>query len=258
MDIKFKKLVPEAQTPYRKYDVDAGFDLYATSIEKTVDYIEYKTGIAVEIPEGYVGLIFPRSSVTTYDLMLKNCVGVIDASYRGEIRCRFSPIVNGNIKDILIDVVNEKFNFKWNLDKQYKVGDRVAQIVFIELPKINLVEVQELSDTQRGTGGFGSTNKKHIGVIASSIDDFRKYMDSLNLYNTKFRGYIRRITTPNGDEYFCITKAHHLRGITLDDVFVTESGYSNNEINKIVETILPTFVNLTNEKMLEIKKKLKI
>ena len=79
MEIKFKKLVPEAKTPFKAIDVDAGFDLYATSIVETPEYIQYNTGIAVEIPEGYVGLVFPRSSVTKYDLMLKNSVGVIDA-----------------------------------------------------------------------------------------------------------------------------------------------------------------------------------
>ncbi len=141
MEIKYIKLVPEAFTPYRKYDVDAGFDMFAISKEETKDYIEYKTGIAFEIPEGYVGLIFPRSSITTYDLMLKNSVGVIDASYRGEIRFRFHNLL------------------RQMADKKYEIGDRVGQIVFIKIPEINLVEVQELSDTERGTGGFGSTNK---------------------------------------------------------------------------------------------------
>jgi hypothetical protein len=83
-------------------------------------------------------------------------------------------------------------------------------------------------------------------------------MNGLNLYNTKFRGYIRRITTLNGDEYFCITKAYHLCNITLDDVFVTESGYNNPEFNEIVKTMLPTFQSLSEEKIVEIKKKLKI
>ena len=150
MTIRFKKLVPEAKSPYRAINIDAGFDLYATSIEETQEYIQYNTGIAVEIPEGYVGLVFPRSSVTKYDLMLKNCVGVIDASYRGEIKCRFhgTKTIGYNIgtkKEILYG------------DNIYKVGERVAQIVFMELPKITLIEADELSDTQRGSGGFGST-----------------------------------------------------------------------------------------------------
>jgi dUTP pyrophosphatase len=154
MKIRFKKLVPEAKTPYKAIDIDAGFDLYCTSIDETPDFIQYNTGIAVEIPEGYVGLIFPRSSITKYDLMLKNSIGVIDASYRGEIMCRFQPIINNNIKNIVFEVNDIEFN------KRYDIGDRVAQIVFMELPKITLVEAQELSETQRGEGGFGSTGNK--------------------------------------------------------------------------------------------------
>lgn len=152
MEIRFKKLVPEAQTPYKKIDVDAGFDLYATSIEETPEYIQYNTGIAVEIPEGYVGLVFPRSSVTKYDLMLKNCVGVIDASYRGEIMCRFY-----GTKTINYNVGNKGATIYGG--KKYEVGERVAQMVFLELPKITLIEAEELSDTQRGSGGFGHTGK---------------------------------------------------------------------------------------------------
>jgi len=158
MKIRFKKLVPEAKTPYKAIDIDAGFDLYCTSIDETPDFIQYNTGIAVEIPEGYVGLIFPRSSVTKYDLMLKNSIGVIDASYRGEIMCRFTPVINNNIKDIVIK--EDGFDFVFDENKRYDIGDRVAQIVFMELPKITLVEAQELSETQRGEGGFGSTGNK--------------------------------------------------------------------------------------------------
>lgn len=152
MEIRFKKLNPEAKTPYKAIDIDAGFDLFCTSVEETTNFIQYNTGIAVEIPEGYVGLIFPRSSVTNYDLMLKNSVGVIDASYRGEIMCRFQGI------DATKYRVGDKKQIIYG-DNIYNVGDRVAQIVVIELPKITLVEAQELSDTQRGSGGFGHTGK---------------------------------------------------------------------------------------------------
>ena len=152
MEIKFKKLIPEAKTPVRTYDVDAGFDLFALSKEETPNYVVYYTGIAFEIPEGYVGLVFPRSSVTKYDLMLKNCVGVIDASYRGEIMCRFF-----GTKALHYKVgINEAVIYG---DNVYIIGDRVAQIVFLELPKITLIEVEELSNTQRGSGGFGHTGK---------------------------------------------------------------------------------------------------
>lgn len=145
MEIRFKKLVPEAKAPFKKIEVDAGFDLFATGINYGANYIEYLTGIAVEIPEGYVGLIFPRSSVSEYDLMLKNGVGVIDSSYRGELRSRFHRTDKETV-----------MNYE---RKEYKIGDRVAQIVFMELPKITLVEAEELSDTERGAGGYGSTGK---------------------------------------------------------------------------------------------------
>lgn len=152
MEVRFRKLVPEAKAPYRKIDIDAGFDLSITSIEETEDFIVYHTGIAVEIPEGYVGLVFPRSSVTKYDLMLKNSVGVIDASYRGEIMCRFhsTKTVNYSVGNKHISIYS---------GKKYEIGDRVAQIVFMELPKITLVEAEELNDTERGSGGFGHTGK---------------------------------------------------------------------------------------------------
>ena len=146
--IRFKRLVPEAKTPFKKIDVDAGFDLFATGINYGENYIEYLTGIAVEIPEGYVGFIFPRSSVTNHDLMLKNSVGVIDASYRGELRCRFYQT---NAHTALGEPNPNRI--------EYQIGDRVAQIVFMELPKIKLVETDELSDTERGINGYGSSGK---------------------------------------------------------------------------------------------------
>ena len=89
MDLKYKKLDKRAVVPYKKFDVDAGFDLTAIWMEDTPKFTVYGTGLAFEIPPGYVGFMFPRSSVTNQDYMLKNAVGVIDASYRGEIMCRF-------------------------------------------------------------------------------------------------------------------------------------------------------------------------
>jgi len=150
MIIKFKRLVPEAKEPYKVNDVDAGFDLYATSYQEFDGYIEYHTGIAFEIPDGYVGLVFPRSSITKYDLMLKNSVGVIDSSYRGEIICRFYQLDSNNAYRVNMGLVQFGNN-------KYAIGERIAQIVFVEIPKIKLVESDELSETNRGNGGFGST-----------------------------------------------------------------------------------------------------
>ena len=145
LTVKFRKLVSEAVTPQYAQDGDAGMDLTATSFRVTDTFMEYGTGIAVEIPHGHVGLLFPRSSITKSSpgVSLKNSVGVIDSNYRGEILVRFelpySGEVGGNIP---------------------VVGDRVAQLVIIPYPRVKFVEVDKLSDTNRGQGGFGSTDKQ--------------------------------------------------------------------------------------------------
>jgi dUTP pyrophosphatase len=116
-------------------------DLVATSIiENTSFQITYGIGLAIEIPDGMVGLIFPRSSIRNTELMLSNSVGVIDAGYRGELQATFNKL-NG------LDSVS------------YKVGERIAQIIIVPHPIIQIVEVDELSESSRGIGGFGSTGK---------------------------------------------------------------------------------------------------
>jgi deoxyuridine 5''-triphosphate nucleotidohydrolase (dut) len=134
--------LPTAQKPKFGKPGDAGADLVATSVDFSRDsnsQIVYGTGIAVEIPEGMVGLVFPRSSVRNYDLVMSNSVGVIDSGYRGEI------IVTFNLKNPWADI--------------YKVGDRIAQLVIMPVPLAQFVEVEELSETSRGTEGHGSTGK---------------------------------------------------------------------------------------------------
>lgn len=140
MKVLFKKLVPEAEKPKFGKPGDAGADLVATSVEERNDHqVVYGTGLAVEIPEGMVGLIFPRSSIRNYELVLSNSVGVIDSGYRGEIMATF---LKGK---------------KHNPDEIYKVGDRIAQLVIMPVPLVQYTEVAELSETNRGTGGHGST-----------------------------------------------------------------------------------------------------
>ena len=149
MKVKFGKLHDDAVLPAYAKAGDAGMDLVATSFsqgikevkqsEGKVSYYQYGTGLSVEIPEGHVGLLFPRSSVTKSDLMLKNSVGVIDSGYRGEICLRFYPTdVHGDI---------------------YKVGERIGQLVIMPIPTIEPLWALELSDTERGQGGFGSTGE---------------------------------------------------------------------------------------------------
>lgn len=142
MNIKIKKLHPEAVIPSYAKEGDAGMDL--TAITKTYDKIlnqfVYGTGLAIEIPPGYVGLIYPRSSIHKVDLRLSNSVGVIDSSYRGEITAVF-------------DIINPVGT------KTYKTGERIAQIIIMPYPKIIFQEVFELTETERGSSGFGSSGK---------------------------------------------------------------------------------------------------
>lgn len=135
--IKIKKLNDNAVIPSYSKDGDAGMDMVAIDWCDKGQYIEYKTGISVEIPIGYVGLIYPRSSISKTDLILCNSVGVIDSGYRGEITARF----------------------KRNGDKIYEVGDKIMQLMVIPYPVIEFEEVSELSDTTRGVGGYGSTGR---------------------------------------------------------------------------------------------------
>ena len=148
LKVKIKKLDERAVVPSYAKKGDAGLDLTAIDISKdNVGNITYHTGLAIEIPEGYVGLLFPRSSVSKKQQFLTNGVGVIDSSYRGEIMAKFKPVM-GSYGTIL-----ELFE-----SNEYKIGDRVVQLLIIPYPQIELEEVEELSDTERGHGGFGSTN----------------------------------------------------------------------------------------------------
>ena len=143
-EVKVKKLHPDAVAPKYAKDGDAGMDLVATNIISNTTFdVTYGTGIAMEIPKGYVGLVFPRSSIRKTDLSLTNCVGVIDSGYRGEIQATFKKIFGKN--DVRLDELD------------YNVGDRIAQIMIIPYPSVTFVEVDELSQTDRGEGGFGST-----------------------------------------------------------------------------------------------------
>ena len=143
-EVKVKKLHPDAVVPKYAKDGDAGMDLVATNIISNTTFdVTYGTGIAMEIPKGYVGLVFPRSSIRKTDLSLTNCVGVIDSGYRGEIQATFKKIFGKN--DVRLDELD------------YNVGDRIAQIMIIPYPSVTFIEVDELSQTDRGEGGFGST-----------------------------------------------------------------------------------------------------
>ena len=144
MKVKIKKLSSEAVIPTYAKDGDAGMDMVATKvISDNLGSVTYGTDIAMEIPKGFVGLIFPRSSIRKTNLQLSNSVGVVDSGYRGEIQATFNKIQG-------IDEYART---------QYLVGDRICQIMIIPHPTIEFEEVEELNNTERGEGGFGSTGK---------------------------------------------------------------------------------------------------
>lgn len=152
MQVKVKKLVKDAVVPKYAKAGDAGLDLTATSIKREGGKVVYGTGLAFEIPDGYVGLVFPRSSIHKSDLRLTNCVGVIDSGYRGEVMAvfddkAFAPVRTDNGNQIAV------------LGNSFNVGDRIAQLIIIPYPQITLEEVEELTSSERGTGGFGSSGK---------------------------------------------------------------------------------------------------
>ena len=142
MEVNIKKLQENAVIPTYAKEGDAGMDLTATTKWYDDDNnVCYGTGIAMEIPKGYVGLVFPRSSNAKKDLILSNSVGVIDSGYRGEITFKF------------------KLTENLNLAKYYNIGDRIGQIIIIPYPSIEFIEVEQLSETKRGSGGYGSSGK---------------------------------------------------------------------------------------------------
>lgn len=140
MKIKIKKQNSNAAIPRYSKPGDAGLDLTAVEAHFTgLKQLTYDTGISIEIPEGYVGLVVPRSSIKNYSLSLSNSLGIIDSGYRGTIKVVF------NIRDL------KEHNY-------YNIGERIAQLIILPYPSIQFEEVQELSSSERGTGGFGSSN----------------------------------------------------------------------------------------------------
>lgn len=142
MFVNVKKLDEKAVIPAYSKPGDAGMDIVAISKtmvdNKDHGYIEYGTGLAFEIPEGYFMDIRPRSSISNTGMFFRNSPGTLDSQYRGELKLRFLAIPD---------------------TKEYEVGERIAQILILPYPAINFVEVSELGETERGDGGFGSTNK---------------------------------------------------------------------------------------------------
>ena len=139
VNVKIRKVHPDAVLPERAHRTDAGMDVTAISMEMTEDYIEYDTGLQFQLPEGYVMLIFPRSSNSKKDLLMCNSVGVLDAGYTGNLKFRFKLTTEGYTEKI------------------YNPGDKIGQIIILPYPEIAFIETDNFEATDRGDGGFGST-----------------------------------------------------------------------------------------------------
>lgn len=153
MEIKFKKLDPRAVAPVRAHNTDAGFDLTATRITTEINecgqlILVYHTDLALEIPEGYCAILVPRSSIYKKSIILTNAPGTIDAGYRGEIMGKFRTTT---------DVIPAVF----------KEGERFAQILILPVPEVTFVEAFELSDSDRGEGGYGSTGNANLDTTSA-------------------------------------------------------------------------------------------
>lgn len=143
MKVRIKRLYEDAKLPTKAHVDDAGFDLYAHSKSfDDEDNVVYGVGVAFEVPKGHVGLLFPRSSNAKKDLLLSNSVGILDSGYRGEVLFKFKPTV-----------------FDYTHLRDYSIGDRIGQLIIMPYPEVEFVEVDELSETERGVGGYGSSGK---------------------------------------------------------------------------------------------------
>lgn len=176
LKVNIKKLHKDAVIPSYAHETDCGMDL--TAVSKTTDEygnVVYGLGLAFEIPEGYAGFIFPRSSNYRSGLLLTNCVGIVDSGYRGEVMAKFASRYVIARPQRFVDKIKMLFETKksfkktsfydiyttmcWDDKVNYNVGDRVAQMVILPYPKVTFVEQEELSETDRGEGGYGSTGK---------------------------------------------------------------------------------------------------
>jgi dUTP pyrophosphatase len=139
LQVKIKLLRETSKMPQQAHPEDAGWDVFADVVEETPEFLRVKTGISVQPPSGYSFLAFPRSSISKTGWVQANSVGVIDNAYRGEVEWRF--------KRLSADAV------------PFVYGDRIGQLKLVKDLDLDMVQVEELSETIRGSGGFGSTGK---------------------------------------------------------------------------------------------------
>jgi dUTP pyrophosphatase len=154
MTINYKKLDPRAVTPVRATKGSAGYDLTCTRITTEINecgqlVLVYHTDLALEIPEGYEGQLRPRSSISKKSLRMCNAPGTIDSDYRGEVTAKFVSTT-----DVIPAV--------------YKEGERFCQLVIKKVEDADFVESEELSATERGEGGYGSTGENTFSAASGS------------------------------------------------------------------------------------------
>ena len=168
MKIKIKKLVDHAVIPKYAKAGDGALDL--TAISKELDEygnVVYGTGLAFEIPDGFFMMLLPRSSNCKSDLMLTNHCGIVDSGYRGEVSFKFAPYQRLRTRDVVIknavgltDLLYRPYH---KVPKEtfhdYEIGDRVGQLIVLPYPTVEFEEVEELSQTERGQSGYGSSGK---------------------------------------------------------------------------------------------------
>ena len=193
MEIRIKKLNEKAVIPFYGSEGAAGMDIVPISVEykEDIDCYVYHTGLAFEIPKGYAMFIFPRSSNRKTNAYLPNSVGILDSDYRGELMICFKNRTGRIEKDNINTALSSQ---GYCLDKEdidlneapYEVNNKaIAQIVIMPYPKIEFKEVEELSDTERGEGGFGSTNNKFNinDIVVDNIHNKKYKITNITQYN---------------------------------------------------------------------------
>lgn len=163
LEVKIKKLDERAKIPTYITDGSAGLDLTAIECDfnKNERCYVYRTGLSIEIPKGYVGLLFPKSGISKRTLHLANSVGVIDSDYRGEIVFKFKPdgykcTKNNFFKRLL----NKILGIPTITENVYIPTDKIGQLIIMPYPRIHFSETDELSETERGNRGFGEMDKQ--------------------------------------------------------------------------------------------------
>lgn len=163
--VKFKRLHKDAKVPTYITEDSAGLDITAISMEYDAKNrcMIYHTGLAVQLPKGYVGLLFPKSGIYKTTLNLRNCVGILDGDYTGEVKAYFKDDIEYGSRFLLklriwFNRLLKKLNIPQPLRskiRRYEIGDKVIQMIVLPFPKVNFLKVEELDKTERGTKGFG-------------------------------------------------------------------------------------------------------